>query len=175
MVMRMEEGLDTGPVCLAERIPIGGETTAQELRDELARRGASLMVRALGALERGLLDCPPQPDEGVTYAAKIDKTEARIDFGRKAQEVHNLIRGLSPFPGAWFETSAGGKTERIKVLRASLANGRGAPGELLDDRLKVACGAGAVRLLELQRAGKKPMVAGDFLRGFPLPPGTKLQ
>jgi methionyl-tRNA formyltransferase len=175
MVMRMAEGLDTGPVCLAERVPIGGETTAQELHDELARRGAGLMVRALGALERGLLDCHAQPDEGVTYAAKIDKAEARIDFGRKAQEVHNLIRGLSPFPGAWFETSAGGKTERIKVLRASLADGRGAPGELLDDRLKVACGTGAVRLLELQRAGKKPMAAGDFLRGFPLPPGTKLQ
>jgi methionyl-tRNA formyltransferase len=175
MVMRMAEGLDTGPVCLAERVPIGADTTAQELHDELSRRGASLMVRALGALERGLLDCRPQPDEGVTYAAKIDKAEARIDFGRKAQEVHNLIRALSPFPGAWFETTAEGNGERIKVLRASLADGRGSPGELLDDRLKVACGAGAVRLLELQRAGKKPMAAEDFLRGFPLPPGTKLQ
>src|SRR6185369_14690890 len=108
MVMRMAEGLDTGPVCLAERVPIGGETTAQELHDELARLGAGLMVRALGALERGLLDCRAQPDEGVTYAAKIDKAEARIDFARTAQDVHNLIRGLSPFPGAWFETSAGG-------------------------------------------------------------------
>jgi methionyl-tRNA formyltransferase len=175
MVMRMAEGLDTGPVCLAERLPIGGETTAQELHDELARRGAGLMVRALGALERGLLDCHAQPDEGVTYAAKIDKAEARIDFARKAQEVHNLIRGLSPFPGAWFETSAAGKTERIKVLRASLADGRGAPGELLDDRLKVACRTGGVRLLELQRAGKKPMAAEEFLRGFPLPPGIRLQ
>jgi methionyl-tRNA formyltransferase len=175
MVMRMAEGLDTGPVCLAERVPIGADTTAQELHDELSRRGASLMLRALGALERGLLDCRPQPDEGVTYAAKIDKAEARIDFGRKAQEVHNLIRALSPFPGAWFETTAEGNGERIKVLRASLADGRGSPGELLDDRLKVACGAGAVRLLELQRAGRKPMAAGDFLRGFPLAPGARLQ
>jgi methionyl-tRNA formyltransferase len=175
MVMRMEEGLDTGPVCLAERVPIGANTTAQELHDELARRGASLMVRALGALERGTLDCRPQPSEGVTYAAKIDKAEARIDFARSAQDVHNLLRGLSPFPGAWFETSAGGRSERIKVLRATLADAHGTPGELLDDRLKVACGSGAVRLLELQRAGKKPMAAGDFLRGFPLRPGTKLQ
>jgi methionyl-tRNA formyltransferase len=174
MVMRMAEGLDTGPVCLAERVAIGGDTTAQELHDELARRGASLMVRALGAMERGLLDCRPQAAEGVTYAAKIDKAEARIDFAKDAREVHNLIRALSPFPGAWFETSAGGKSERVKVLRASLADGRGAPGELLDDRLKVACGTGAVRLLELQRAGKKPMAAEDFLRGYPLPPGTKL-
>jgi methionyl-tRNA formyltransferase len=175
MVMRMAEGLDTGPVCLAERIPIGGETTAQELHDELARLGASLMVRALGALERGTLDCRAQPDEGVTYAAKIDKAEARIDFARNARDVHNLIRGLSPFPGAWFETSAGGKSERIKVLRASLADGRGTPGEVLDGALTVACGSGAVRLLELQRAGKKPVAAGDFLRGFPLPPGIKLE
>jgi methionyl-tRNA formyltransferase len=175
MVMRMAEGLDTGPVCLAERISIGPDATAGELHDELARRGASLMVRALGALERGLLDCIPQPSEGATYAAKIDKAEARIDFARAAQDVHNLIRGLSPFPGAWFETDVAGKSERVKVLRAIPVDGRGSPGEVLDEALTVACGKGAVRLLELQRAGKKPMRVEDFLRGFPLSRGTKLQ
>jgi methionyl-tRNA formyltransferase len=140
----------------------------------LAQRGASLMVRALSALERGTLDCTPQAEAGVTYAKKIDKSEARIDFSKDAREVHNLIRGLSPFPGAWFEVAAEGKPERIKVLRASLADGRGAPGEVLDDQLTVACGAGAVRLVELQRAGKKPMLAADVLRGFPIPPGKRL-
>ena len=175
MVMRMEEGLDTGPVCLAERIPIALEATAGELHDELARRGASLMVRALGALERGSLDCTPQAVAGATYAAKIDKAEAHIDFARPAQEVHNRIRALSPVPGAWFETEAGGKAERIKVLRAALAEGRGSPSELLDDALTVACGSGAVRLLELQRAGKKPMGAQEFLRGFPLSRGARLR
>ncbi len=175
MVMRMEEGLDTGPVCVAERIPIAPEATAGELHDELARRGASLMVRALGALERASLDCTPQAEAGATYAAKIDKAEAHIDFGRPAQEVHNRIRALSPVPGAWFETEAGGKAERIKVLRAARAEGSGSPGELLDDALTVACGAGAVRLLELQRAGKKRMGAQEFLRGFPLSRGARLR
>jgi len=175
MVMRMEEGLDTGPVCLAERIPIAPEATAGELHDELARRGASLMVRALGALERGSLDCTPQAEAGATYAAKIDKAEAHIDFARPAQEVHNRIRSLSPVPGAWFETEARRRSERIKVLRAALAEGRGNPSELLDDALTVACGAGAVRLLELQRAGKKPMGAQEFLRGFPLSRGARLR
>jgi methionyl-tRNA formyltransferase len=175
MVMRMEEGLDTGPVCLAERIPIAPDATAGELHDELARRGASLMVRALGALERGSLDCAPQVEDGATYAAKIDKAEARIDFARPAEGVHNRIRGLSPVPAAWLEAEAGGKSERIKVLRASLADGRGSPGEVLDDALTVACGTGAVRLLELQRAGKKLMSAQEFLRGFPLSRGVKLR
>ena len=174
MVMRMEEGLDTGPVCLAEPVAIGPEVTAGELHDELARCGASLMVRALGALERGLLECTPQPGGGATYAAKIDKAEARIDFTRPSREVHNLIRGLSPLPGAWFEATAAGKVERVKVLRAGLADGSGVPGEVLDDALTVACGSGAVRLLELQRAGKKPMGAAEFLRGFPLARGAVL-
>jgi methionyl-tRNA formyltransferase len=174
MVMRMEEGLDTGPVCLAEPVAIGPEVTAGELHDELARRGASLMVRALGGLDRGLLECTPQPGEGATYAAKIDKAEARIDFTRPAREVHNLIRGLSPFPGAWFEATAAGKVERVKVLRAGLGDGSGVPGEVLDDALTVASGSGAVRLLELQRAGKKPMGAAEFLRGFPLARGAVL-
>ena len=175
MVMRMEEGLDTGPVCLAESVAIGPDTTAGELHDVLALRGASLMVRALGALERGSLDCAPQALSGVTYAGKIDKAEARIDFAKPAREVHNLIRGLSPFPGAWFETAAGDRRERIRVLRAELAEGKGRPGEVLDDRLTVACGEGAVRLIELQRAGKTPLRSEAFLRGFPLPRGTLLR
>jgi methionyl-tRNA formyltransferase len=174
MVMRMATGLDTGPVCLAEPVAIGPDATAGELHEELARRGASLMVRALGALERGLLECTPQPAEGATYATKIDKAEARIDFAKPAHEVHNLIRGLSPLPGAWFEAGTAGGPERIKVLRATPADGRGRPGEVLDDGLTVACGSGAVRLTELQRAGKKPMQAEDFLRGFPMPRGTIL-
>jgi len=173
-VMRMEKGLDTGPVCLAEPVAIGPDMTAGELHDVLAQRGASLMARALSALERGSLDCVPQPSAGVTHAAKIDKAEARIDFARPAREVHNLVRGLSPFPGAWFETAAAGKPERIKVLRTTLAEGGGAPGEVLDDRLTVACGEGAIRFVELQRAGKKPMAAEELLRGFALPLGTRL-
>jgi methionyl-tRNA formyltransferase len=172
-VMRMAEGLDTGPVCLAEPVAIGPDTTAGELHDVLAARGASLMVRALAALERGTLDCVAQAETGVTYAAKIDKAEARIDFTRPAREVHNLVRGLSPFPGAWFEAGEG-RRERVKVLRTALADGRGAPGELLDERLTVACGEGAVRLVELQRAGKRPMPASELLRGFALPPGARI-
>lgn len=175
MVMQMDEGLDTGPILLVERVPIGPNTTAGELHDELARVGASLMVRALAALERGSLDATPQSEEGVTYAAKIDKAEARIDFTRPAREVHDLIRGLSPLPGAWFEAGPEGRRERIKVLRSELADGDGPPGTVLDDRLTVACGEGAVRLTLLQRAGRKPMSAEEFLRGFDLPAGTKLK
>lgn len=174
MVMRMDQGLDTGPVCLGESVPIPPDATYGDMHDELARRGAQLMVRALSALERGSLDCQPQSEEGVTYARKIDKAEARIDFSLPAREVHNLIRGLSPFPGAWFEVGEEGKRERIKVLRASLADGQGTPGTVLDDRLTIACGDGAVRLNELQRAGKKPMVASEVLRGFAVPPGTRV-
>ena len=173
-IMRMEKGLDTGPVCLAEPVAIDPDMTAGTLHDVLARAGAGLMTRALAALERGALDCQPQAASGVSYAAKIDKAEARIDFARPAREVHNLIRGLSPFPGAWFEAGTEGKRERIKVLRACLAAGSGRPGEVLEAQLTVACADGAVRLLELQRAGKSPMSAADLLRGFSLPPGTLL-
>jgi methionyl-tRNA formyltransferase len=174
-VMRMEEGLDTGPVCAAEPVTIGPETTAGELHDELARRGAALMVHALSELENGRLGTTPQPAEGVTYAAKIDKAEARIDFTRPAREVHNLIRGLSPFPGTWFEaTPPGGAKERIKVLRSTVVEGQGAPGQVLDDALAIACGEGAVRLIEVQRAGKRAMTATEFLRGFALPKGSRL-
>lgn len=175
MVMRMEEGLDTGPVGMTKRVPIGPDMTAGELHDVLASRGADLIVRALAALENGTFVPVPQPDEGVTYAAKIDKKEAEIDFARPAAEVHNHIRGLSPFPGAWFEAAPpGGKPERIKVLRSTLGDGRGQPGEVLDDRLTIACGEGAVRLAEIQRAGKRAMTAEEFLRGFTLPRGTRL-
>ena len=173
-VMRMDEGLDTGPICLGERVPIGANTTAGELHDHLARLGASLIVRALAALERGSLVATPQSSEGATYAAKIDKAEARIDFAKPARDVHNQIRALSPLPGAWFEVGPDGQRERIKVLRSEIAAGSGPPGALLNDRLTIACGEGAVRLLEVQRAGKKSMSAGEFLRGFPLPSGTRL-
>jgi methionyl-tRNA formyltransferase len=174
-VMRMDEGLDTGPVCLAEPLSIGPDMTAGELHDLLAQRGAGLMVRALARLERGALNCAPQPAEGVTYAAKIDKGETGIDFSRPAGEVHNHVRGLSPAPGAWFDlATAEGKRERIKVLRTALADGAGPAGTVLDEALAIACGAGAVRLLELQRAGKRPMSAVEFLRGFPVKPGLRL-
>ena len=175
-VMRMEAGLDTGPVCRTERVPIGPDTTAGELHDILAERGASLMGRALGELERGALDCTPQPADGITYAAKIDKGETRIDFTKPAREVHNRVRGLSPAPGAWFEAIHDGRTERIKLLRTTLvANAAGAaPGTVLDDALAIACGDGAVCVLEVQRSGRKPMTAAELLRGFPLGPGMRL-
>jgi methionyl-tRNA formyltransferase len=171
-IMRMDEGLDTGPVCLAETVPIGPETTAGELHDVLSERGARLMMQALARIERGTLACVPQAAEGVTYAAKIDKGETGIDFARPASAVHNHVRGLSPFPGAWF--AVGDKAERIKVLRTRIASGSGAPGIVLDAALTVACGEGAVQLLELQRAGRRPMAAAELLRGFPMPPGTVL-
>ena len=171
MVMHMEEGLDTGPVCLVERVSIGADDTAGELHDTLARTGADLMVRALAALERGSLDCTQQASEGVTYASKIEKSEAHIDWSRPAADVHNHIRGLSPFPGAWFELEIRGKLERVKVLRSTLAVGNGKPGELLKDGLTIACGSGALRLTHLQRAGKKPMTAEEFQRGMELKTG----
>jgi methionyl-tRNA formyltransferase len=174
MVMRMEEGLDTGPVCLAERVPIGAEATAGELHDTLARIGASLMVRALAALERGGLVESAQVEEGVTYAAKIDKAEARIDFRRSARAVHDQIRGLSPYPGAWLEVGVGDKRERIKVLRSEIVAGHGAPGEVLDDDAAIACAEGAIRLVEVQRAGKRPMARAELLRGFALPKGSRI-
>jgi methionyl-tRNA formyltransferase len=167
-VMQMEEGLDTGPVALMERITIGPNMTAGELHDRLAPVGADLMARALAALERGSLAFKPQSEEGATYAKKIDNAETRIDWGKPGAEVHNHIRGLSPFPGAWFELGG----TRVKVLRSERADGSGKPGTTLDSRLTVACGDGAVRLLEVQRAGGKAMQADDFLRGTPVLAGT---
>ena len=172
MVMRMAEGLDTGPVALAERLAVGADMTAGELHDALARLGADLMVRALGALERGTLQLTPQPDEGVAYAAKIDKGETRIDWTKPWKAVHDHCRGLSPFPGAWFELPGAG---RIKVLRTTRGEGSGAPGTVLDEHLTIACGEGAVRLLEVQRAGKQPMKAEEFLRGSKVAKGTPLR
>lgn len=171
MVMKMEEGLDTGPVAMAERVPIGPDMTAGELHDRLAPLGADLMLRALGALERGTLSLAPQGEAGVTYAAKIEKSETRIDWKKPWQEVHNHIRGLSPFPGAWFEVREGKSVVRVKVLRTTKGAGGGAPGSVLDGNLTIACGSGAIRIIELQRAGKQPMKAGEFLRGMPLKRG----
>jgi len=169
-IMRMDEGLDTGAMALSDRLPIGADMTAGELHDALARMGAELMPRALAALERGTLAFQPQPQAGVTYADKISKDETRIGWPKPSKAVHDHIRGLSPFPGAWFESEG----TRIKVLRSTQAQGSGAPGTVLDDRLTIACGEGAVRLLELQRAGGKAMAAEDFLRGAGIKKGMRL-
>ena len=171
VVMKMAEGLDTGPMAMAERIAIGPDMTAGELHDELGRLGADLMVRALGALERGALQLTLQPEAGVTYAAKIDKNETRIDWTRPWKAVHDHCRGLSPFPSAWFELPGLG---RIKVLRTTKGNGDSQPGTILDNKLTIACGKGAVRIVELQRAGGKVMSAEEFLRGTPVAPATVL-
>jgi methionyl-tRNA formyltransferase len=168
MVMHMEEGLDTGPVALADSVAIEPDMTAGELHDRLAVLGADLMARALGALSRGTLTFTPQAEEGVTYARKIEKAEARIDWSRPAEEVHHHICGLSPFPGAWFEADWGQGPQRIKVLRSHLTEGRGLAGTVLDDQLTIACGSGAVRLIQVQRAGKTPMEAAVFLKGAAL-------
>jgi methionyl-tRNA formyltransferase len=165
VVMQMDEGLDTGAMGPTEIIPIGPDMTSGELHDRMMRVGADLMGRALAALERGSLDFTAQPEHGTTYAAKIDKAEARIDFSQSAEAVHNLIRGLSPFPGAWFEIELAGKPVRIKALRSTLADGSGAPGTLIGDALTIACGSGAVRLVQVQREGKGAMDAATFLRG----------
>jgi len=169
-VMKMDEGLDTGAMAMMERVPIGASTTAGELHDTLARIGADLMARAIAALERGALAFTPQPAEGVTYAAKIDKAETRIDWSKPWKPVHDHIRGLAPFPGAWFEWPGAG---RIKVLRTAKGEGSGAPGTVLDSRLTVACAEGSVRIVELQKAGGRPMRAEEFLRGTPVASGLR--
>jgi methionyl-tRNA formyltransferase len=174
VVMRMEAGLDTGPMCLVAPMPIGPDMTAAELHDALSLEGAGLMRQALAALEAGVLVETPQPAEGVTYAAKIDKAEARIDFARSAHDVHNHIRALSPFPGAWLEAGSAGRRERIKVLRARVAEGHGVPGTVLDDQFTIGCGSGAIQAILVQRAGKRPQPAGELLRGFSLQAGDSL-
>jgi methionyl-tRNA formyltransferase len=168
MVMRMEEGLDTGPIALAERIAIGPDATAGDVAERLAPLGADLMARALGAISRGALAFTAQSHEGLTYAKKIDKGETRIDWSRSAADVHNTIRGLSPDPGAWCEVDLGKGPERLKVLGSTIATGGGTPGMMLPD-LTVACGHGAVRLVEVQRAGRGATKAVDFLRGLHAP------
>jgi methionyl-tRNA formyltransferase len=174
MIMKMDKGLDTGPMALTGRVAIPTNMTAGELHDRLSEVGASLMVEAMGRIEASNLPLTPQPEEGVVYAAKISKEETRVDFSRDAVAVHNHIRGLSPFPGAWFEADVSGKTERIKVLRSELSPSAGTAGEVLDDQLTVACGSGAVRLTRLQKAGAKPLDAADLLRGTPLVKGMRL-
>ena len=169
MVMQMDEGLDTGPVALVDEMPIGPDMTTGELHDRMMLVGADLVGRALAALERGSLTFTPQAEEGASYASKIDKAESRIDWSKPAAEVHNLIRGMSPFPGAWFELDLGGQVTRVKAIRSTIGSGHGAPGTILPD-LTIACGAGAVRLVIVQREGKAAMDAPTFLRGAgPLP------
>jgi methionyl-tRNA formyltransferase len=167
-IMRMEEGLDTGPVLMAERVAIVRHTYG-ELHDELARLGADAMVRALAAVERGSIEAQPQAADGVTYAKKIEKSEGRIDWTKSAAALDCLIRGLSPAPGAWFEA----KGERIKVLLAGPAPGKGEPGEVMFD-FAIACGEGALKPLLVQRAGRAPSDWLGFLRGFALKPGEVL-
>ena len=167
-IMQMEAGLDTGPVLLRDAVAIGAEETTGALHDRLSQMGAALIVEALARLDDLIPEA--QPEDGVTYAAKIDKAEAAVDWTRPAPEVDRLIRGLAPFPGAWVEVAG----QRIKLLASRLAEGSGAPGEVLDDALTVACGSGAVRLLRLQRAGRGAQDAAEFLRGMPLPKGARL-
>jgi methionyl-tRNA formyltransferase len=174
MVMKMAAGLDTGDVAMAERMAITDAMTAADLHDALAPLGADLMVRAMGALERGRLQLTRQSEDGVTYAAKIEKAEARIDWNKPARAVLRHIHGLSPFPGAWCEMASEGQLARVKILRCEMIDRSGAPGDVLDDHLTIACQEGALRILELQRAGKAPMKAEDFLRGTPLKAGVRL-
>jgi methionyl-tRNA formyltransferase len=169
-IMKMDEGLDTGAMAMAERMPIGSDMTAGDLHDALSRLGADLMLRALAAAERGSLALTPQPAAGVTYAEKISKNETRINWSKPWKQVHDHIRGLSPFPGAWFEIDG----VRVKALRSTRGDGSGAAGTALDNKLTIACGAGAVRLTQVQRAGKQPMSADEFLRGTPVKPGMRV-
>ncbi len=174
MTMQMEEGLDTGPVLMTARTPIGSDETTGVLHDRLADMGAELLAETLDGLAAGTLRSVSQSEEGVTYARKIDKAETRIDFARPADQVRNQIHGLSPFPGAWFEIEASGKRERIKVLKAEVAPGSGAPGRVLDERLAIACADRAIRPLVVQRAGRSAVTIDEFCRGFPIAPGTQI-
>jgi methionyl-tRNA formyltransferase len=169
-VMRMEEGLDTGAVLSTFETPIEFDDTTATLHDRLSEKGARLMRDTLDKLERGETVETPQPAEGVTYAHKITPAETRIDWTRPAREIDFMIRGLSPAPGAWFELDGA----RVKVLQSRLGQGSGAPGEVLDDQLLIACGDGAVRLLTVQREGRGPLAADVFLRGQAVPQGARL-
>ena len=169
-IMKMNEGLDTGAMAIADPMPVGADMTAGDVHDVLSRLGADLMLRALAAADRGSLTLTPQPDKGVTYAEKISKNETRIDWSKPWKQVHDHIRGLSPFPGAWFEIGGA----RVKALRSTKGEGSGAAGTAIDDKLTIACGAGAVRLTQVQRAGKQPMSADEFLRGTPVNSGVRV-
>ncbi|MBI2250810.1 MAG: methionyl-tRNA formyltransferase [Brevundimonas diminuta] len=172
-IMRMSEGLDEGAIILSELMDIHADDTAASLGDRMAHVGAALWPRALAAIERGGFTETQQAGE-PTYAKKITSAEARIDWTRPAAEVDAHIRGLSPFPGAWFEVEADGEPVRIKALMSVLAEGQGTPGQVLDDALTIACGTGAVRLTRVQRPGKAAQPADEMLRGFPVPAGAML-
>lgn len=174
MIMKMDEGLDTGPVAMVEKITITPNMTCGELHDRLSITGADLMVRAMAALERDSLKLNPQSEDGVTYASKIEKSEARIDWSQPAQAVHDRIRGLSPFPGAWCEMEINGQLERVKVLRSVIADGAGKAGEVLEGQLVIACGEGAIALTLVQKAGGKAVSAAEFCNGVKLATGTIL-
>ncbi len=161
-IMQMDAGLDTGPVLLREATEIGPEDTTGDLHDRLAVLGGGLVVRALAKVDA--LSPVPQSEEGITYARKIDKAEARVDWTRPAQDIDRQIRGLSPFPGAWCDVNA----ERVKLLRSRLTTGAGVPGTHLGS-FRIACGDGAIQVLEAQREGKRPMTADEILRGMDLP------
>lgn len=167
MIMKMDAGLDTGPVALTEIVEIDAAMTAGMLHDRLMETGAALMATAISKLESGTLSLTPQADVGAIYAKKIDKGETRIDWARPAQEIHNHVRGLTPFPGSWCEMEIGSKVERVKILRTMIADAGGSPGTL-GDGLTIACGRGALSIVELQRAGGKPLTASEFLRGAAL-------
>ena len=172
-VMRMEEGLDTGPIALEERLAISASATAGEVTDALSRIGAALMVRALRELADGRLEFLPQRPEGASYAKKIDKGEARIDWRRDAQSLRRQIHGLSPAPGAWSEIDLGRGAERIKFLRVETLDASGPPGAVLDDSLAIACGRGALRIVEAQRGGKQAMRREEFQRGAQIGRGAR--
>jgi methionyl-tRNA formyltransferase len=169
-IMQMDEGLDTGPMLLARRVPIGPETTAADLRDRLADLGGRLLVEALAGVAAGTLRPTPQPADGATYAKKLDRDEGRLDWTAPAAGLERMVRALNPQPGVWFEHAR----ERVKVLAAEVVEATGPPGEVLDGRLAVACGEGALRPLLLQRPGRGPVGVDAFLRGYPLIPGTRL-
>ncbi len=173
-IMQMEAGLDTGPMLLKRSLPIARETSAQDLHDALAELGASMINEALDGLAAGTLTATPQPDEGVTYAEKLDKAEGRLDWSDSAEALDRRIRAFTPWPGAFFEVEGAKGRERVKVLQAELCEESGVPGTVLDGQATVACGKGALRLKKVQRAGKAPMDAEAWLRGFDLPAGTVL-
>lgn len=171
-IMQMEQGLDTGPVCLMANTPINDQTTTAQLHDELSHLGAKLMVETLSDLQNDKLTFTPQADQGVTYAKKIDKTEARIDFNLHASMVLRHIHGLSPFPGAWLELPIDAKPTRVKILNAQITDQPGAAGTILDENLTIACANKSIHPIRLQREGKSALDLADFVKGTHITPGT---